>query len=231
MVTILLERECDLHMNGSNGWTALHWTVEERRIDSMKMVLKRGISIDEPGADSLNSLCIAAINGYTDVMRILIEEGASIRHVDKRGRSALFHACQNGQKAAVHILLCGDAGIDLAKEKRSPLIIASRNGHKDVVDEIVEAISNNRYEYRVIELLSAYRIAHRNEHEDVANLLVRCLESDSKKDIRRDMCYNSGSHFRNWDFLPGEVFVETIHEEGDKLQEKDCGAALKPICL
>eukprot|EP00172_Hildenbrandia_rubra_P003621 Plantae.Rhodophyta-Hildenbrandia_rubra.ctg6022.p1 GENE.Plantae.Rhodophyta-Hildenbrandia_rubra.ctg6022~~Plantae.Rhodophyta-Hildenbrandia_rubra.ctg6022.p1 ORF type:complete len:525 (+),score=60.11 Plantae.Rhodophyta-Hildenbrandia_rubra.ctg6022:3325-4899(+) len=229
----LLERECDLHMTRRDEWTALHWSVSERSIESMNTVLKRGISIDDPGTHGLNPLCIAAMDGYADVMGILIEGGAYIRYVDESGRSALIHASRNGQQAAVGVLLARDAGIDLdlGKEK-SPLIIAARNGHKDVIDTIMESIDDSHYEYRERELNLAWHVAQRNEHEDVANMLASYLKSGNVIEKCHGIYYDSENSFADWDSSPGEIFFETILDE-DKdsgTYEEDGGTAVKLIC-
>ena len=60
-------------------------------------------------SDSLAPLALAARNNHTAVITLLLQFGADVRVVDRRGRTALHHAALKGHQAAVELLVENDA--------------------------------------------------------------------------------------------------------------------------
>ena len=53
----------------------------------------------------MSLLHIAAQNNYTEMMEVLVEQGANVNAVDSAGRSALHMACQRSASANAALLL------------------------------------------------------------------------------------------------------------------------------
>lgn len=83
----------------------------------------------------LTALMIASRNGSTDVVKLLLEKGASINKTDRDGMTALMHAVEAGQLNVVKTLL--ENGADFNKQtvccRFTALMLASVNGHNDIV--------------------------------------------------------------------------------------------------
>ena len=76
----------------------------------------------------------AALGGHEHVARLLIQEGADVASVDRRGNSALHVASLHGRHDVVRLLVRNGADADqIRPEGGTPLVIASREGHSDVV--------------------------------------------------------------------------------------------------
>jgi ankyrin repeat protein len=80
----------------------------------------------------------AAAKGHTDVIRLLLENGANINQEGKYCQNALIIASENGQEAAVQMLI--EAGACINNEDGViPIQIASENGHKGIVEMLIQA--------------------------------------------------------------------------------------------
>lgn len=55
--------------------------------------------------DSTNALILAAQQGQVDVVECLLRQGIDFAQQDKHGRTALYHAYQNGHAKVVNLLL------------------------------------------------------------------------------------------------------------------------------
>jgi ribosomal protein S18 acetylase RimI-like enzyme len=76
----------------------------------------------------------AAREGYTELVKLLLDAGADIEAKDKYGYTALIRAASNGYTEVVKLLL--DAGADIEAKKENgdtALIRAASNGHTEVV--------------------------------------------------------------------------------------------------
>jgi ankyrin repeat protein len=77
-------------------------------------LLENGANInDREYRDSIDQtpLIIAAFNGCTDIVRMLLDAGANIEHKNDQGENALISAAQEGNINVVKVLL--DAGADV----------------------------------------------------------------------------------------------------------------------
>ncbi len=100
-------------------------------IASVKMLLKSGENIDErdPKYGS-TPLIYAAQAGHTDVVKLLLDNGADINAKTKLGQTALIQASLAGDADIVKLLL--DRGAKLDAEDRGKLLMATLN-YSDVI--------------------------------------------------------------------------------------------------
>jgi beta-lactamase regulating signal transducer with metallopeptidase domain len=116
-------------------------------LEAVRFLLGRGASIDAGVPGDGNALIMAAGEGHVDVVRLLLDQGAGIETVVPGDENALIHACEAGQADVVRLLLERGANVharvaavgpDGRREWRTPLSMARRGGHADVV-RILEA--------------------------------------------------------------------------------------------
>lgn len=78
----------------------------------------------------------AAIEGNTDAIGPLIENGANINYVDEYGDTALIQAAYHGHTKTVKKLL---SYLSARYSKNKALLLASQAGHGKIIDSLVEA--------------------------------------------------------------------------------------------
>ena len=112
--------------------------IERGQVKKVVRWLKAGGQADQPFSAELccyTLLHAAAAFNRTDLINLLLKHGATIdvRSID--GSTALMVASEQGQVAAVQLLLKQSASVDLASANDgiSSLISAARNGHASVV--------------------------------------------------------------------------------------------------
>eukprot|EP01049_Picozoa_sp_SAG25_P017158 SAG25_NODE_4300_length_845_cov_2.063003_1_plen_125_part_01 len=83
-------------------------------------------------------LVLVAYHGHAEVIRALVEAGATVDQPNKHGDTPLLIASQDGHAAAVEALLGGGAAVDRPDEDgATPLSIASQNGHAAAVEALL----------------------------------------------------------------------------------------------
>ena len=111
----------------------------------VKLLLQYGSDINSKDKKGYTSLYAAAFGGHSEVVKILIQNGA-----DKDGQrnvakfSPIHCAAQNGHANVVKLLLEANASIDLLDRRgRSPMTIAKQNGHTKVVKLIRKRMADS----------------------------------------------------------------------------------------
>ena len=66
--------------------------------------------------EGLTPLQLAALLGHAEAASILLQNGVSVHDTDRRGDTALFYGCLNGDVAVVKTLI--DAGADIRQKSR-----------------------------------------------------------------------------------------------------------------
>jgi ankyrin repeat protein len=116
-------------------------------------------------------LQLAAAIGRVDIVRVLLDSGASVGRTNHKGWTALHVAAFHGQLEVCRLLLDRGAYINAVtwRKKYSPLHSAARKGHLSVVKLLVERGVNIRH--KNADSLSARALAQNNGHTKVASWL------------------------------------------------------------
>ena len=139
--------------------------------EELQDLIDGGAVVDGPDWLGRTALIIAATEGLTEVVNILLENDAEADAVDQRGRSALIWASGNGSAEAVEALLAKGVELDRADDAgNTALLLAASRGHVEVAGALLDAgakpdVVNARGE-------SPMRVAAFLGHEDVAALLA-----------------------------------------------------------
>ena len=74
---------------------------------------------------TVTPLMVACQNGYTDIVRILLDAGANARWRNRMGRSAMYNACLASHLPTIEMLLNHDKDLlEIANERgRTPLFV------------------------------------------------------------------------------------------------------------
>jgi len=82
-------------------------------LDSIKTLIKQGANLNEPSDyDGKTSLHLACAEGHSEVVQLLLKNGASAYVRDRRGRTPLFEAIRNKRYMVVRYLLANGTRFD-----------------------------------------------------------------------------------------------------------------------
>ena len=109
LLSWLIEHGADIKHQDRNGWSALHFAVQEKQIDCVNFLLKNGATIDPRDTYGNTPLWRAAFDPCRiyDLVRILISHGANPNAKNNADRSPLDFAAQIGDHQLVAALKGG----------------------------------------------------------------------------------------------------------------------------
>ena len=102
------------------------------------------INIDDGDPVGMTPLMLAALNGYSRVVEILLEKGATISIADSDGLTALHAGALGGHAAVTRLLVKAGADLEVAISSTGAkaLHLAAIRGHSEVVNALIEAGAN-----------------------------------------------------------------------------------------
>eukprot|EP01047_Picozoa_sp_COSAG01_P053498 COSAG01_NODE_5742_length_4063_cov_2.367053_4_plen_672_part_00 len=104
----------------------------------VELLLRKGAAADIL-CEGSTPLCVAAIEGHAQVIRVLTDGGAQIDLVDGNGATPLLLACTHGHVGAANVLLEAGAMVDVVDtEGNTPCAMAASKGHTDAVSLLLQ---------------------------------------------------------------------------------------------
>ena len=102
---ILLDHGADMDREGVGGYTSLHQSIDNNQKVSIAFLLKNGADVNSCWDDfCIAPIHIAAKEGNTDIINMLIQYGANLRLKSSDGKTPLMIANNYGNKKAAIIL-------------------------------------------------------------------------------------------------------------------------------
>jgi ankyrin repeat protein len=138
-VRALIARKVDVNAAGSDGTSALHWTVRAGDVETARLLIQAGASAKAANRLGVTPLSLATATGDAAMIQLLLEAGADVNGVDIAGETPLMSAARSGVVAAVDALLDKGATIE-AKERstqQTALMIAIRENRGAVVSRLI----------------------------------------------------------------------------------------------
>jgi len=129
----------DLEQRDGRGRTPLMRACEEGDLEQVQRLIDKGADIEAKGRRERTPLRLACSKGRESIVRLLIDKGANI------DPEAIRRAAENGDAAIVERLIRAGGDINDNKggaTKGTSLIIASQEGHVDVVDCLLSLGAN-----------------------------------------------------------------------------------------
>lgn len=144
LVRLLLDRGADANIGVEGDGNPLIMAAREGLGDIVAMLLDRGADVNAGVEGDGNALIMAARSGHRDIVTMLLDRGALVDEVVPGDENALIGASGTGYLAVVQLLVGRGANVNArvwaeqgwptgVGEWRTPLSMARRGGHADVV--------------------------------------------------------------------------------------------------
>lgn len=142
VVKRLIEKGADVNIQSMMG-SPLHRAVFNGNTEMIRLLLGAGADVDSVMASSgWTPMHIAALSGWYEAAKLLVDNGSGLNIVDKRGATALYYAVMTGnrdaEKVAILLLNQGAEFNKTAPDGRTLLLVAVQKGKEDAVSLFLE---------------------------------------------------------------------------------------------
>jgi len=113
-------------------------------VEAIALALEAGINPDLTDENGRTPLMLASFNGHTEIAERLLEAGARVDLRDSTNRTAFMFACTGPNLKLVTLLHRRGANVnDIdSHESWTPLMFAAAEGHRDVVQYLLNNGAN-----------------------------------------------------------------------------------------
>ncbi len=135
-VECLLRRGASKERLSSDGITPLFLAAQKGNIDCVRILLQYQAKVDSDNLTmELSPLHTAAYYCHDDVIRLLLENGASIDKLSKMNKTPLFFAANQGRISTIKTLLDYHPNIDSTNERDWTAVhLAAHKGHAEALE-------------------------------------------------------------------------------------------------
>ncbi|XP_057202676.1 caskin-2 isoform X6 [Triplophysa rosa] len=148
LLSLLLEAQAVVDIKDSNGMRPLHYAAWQGKADSVLMLLRAGAAVNGASHDGQIPLHLAAQYGHYEVSEMLLQHQSNPCVLNKGKKTPLDLACEFGRVKVAQLLLNSNMVASLLEGDQkdasdsncnTPLHLAARNGHKDIIRLLLKA--------------------------------------------------------------------------------------------
>ena len=154
---------------------SLQDSVFRNDIRSVEYLIKKGVDVNQKNIIGVSPLCTAIMLEHSEIVRLLIENGANVNSIYGDDRwTALQNAANKGRPDLVKLLVENGADVDARNNYgQSALHLAARQGHKNIVVYLISksAAINTRTNGNNIRMMGDTPLHCANY--DIAEILLR----------------------------------------------------------
>ncbi|XP_055510080.1 caskin-2-like isoform X2 [Leucoraja erinacea] len=154
LISLLLEAQAMVDIKDSNGMRPLHYAAWQGKVDPVKLLLRAGAAVNLCSQDGQIPLHLAAQYGHYEVSEMLLQHQSNPCIINKAKKTPLDLACEFGRLKVAQLLLNSNMCVALLEGQSkdsadanftTPLHLAAKNGHKDIIKLLIKAgIDANR---------------------------------------------------------------------------------------
>ncbi len=178
--TAVLGRGLDPNTLGPKGDHPLILALQSGALKAATVLLDHpDIQIEARTVQDESLLMLAALKGYADICKKLIERDAD---VNKPGWTPLHYAATGGHSAVIRLLLEKHAYIDAASPNGStPLMMAAKYGNAAVVQQLLDAGADPLLKNQLD--LTAIDFANSNQRTDATAAIAAAIRAKRPKGV------------------------------------------------
>uniref|UniRef100_A0AAX7UAW6 Caskin-2 n=1 Tax=Astatotilapia calliptera TaxID=8154 RepID=A0AAX7UAW6_ASTCA len=149
LLSLLLEAQATVDIKDINGMRPLHYAAWQGKADSVLLLLRAGAAVNSPSNDGQIPLHLSAQYGHYEVSEMLLQHQSNPCFMNKAKKTPLDLACEFGRLKVTQLLLSSNMVAALLEGERgngsldspstTPLHLAARNGHKDIIKLLLKA--------------------------------------------------------------------------------------------
>jgi len=129
--------EIDVNWHDSDGWTALHATVDSNNTDVAKALVDAGADVDQQNEEGLTPLHAAAMTGKTELVKSFIALGADVNIATNYGKTPLISSAAAGFVNTTEALLDSNASLGKADISGSTALHWAALNNKGYIVELL----------------------------------------------------------------------------------------------
>lgn len=219
-VQLLLNYGADPNHRDHEGWSAIHWAVEQGHLEILHTLLNHGADINAISSYGTSPLHCAANGGHTGIVSELLRQGADPLKATCHGWTPLHHAAFMGHDDTARILL-NAGGIDPSSFQDnhgwSVLHLAALGRHLRTIEVLIDN-----------PIVSESRLLGDDSGLTAEEWLDFELDSHSLKTIRnvafkKSRCCRPITQLRYAAYHGNVVMIELLLKEGWDVNSTDAG--------